>query len=83
MNVRTSRSRTRRASTLFGNLKGRDSGRGTPIEKLSFEDQEEEILPPAETESAEQYLKKLQADDGLSKYIKKLVESRYPEFFPD
>lgn len=77
---RTSRSRTRRASTIFGNLKGRESGRGTPIEKLSFEYEEEEAqsLPAADTLSGEEYLKKLQSEEGgLPKYIRKLVESRY------
>jgi len=84
---RTSRSRTRnRASTIFGNLKGRESGRGTPIEKSSFEydddndDDEEEpqSLPVADTLSGEEYLKKLQSEEGgLSKYIRRLVESRY------
>jgi len=63
--------RTRRTSTMFG-LKG--SGRGTPIEKLSFE--EEELDLPKREGTAEEYLKKLHSE-GLSKYIRKLVESRY------
>src|SRR5205085_6652069 len=38
-----SRSRSRRASTIFGNLVGRDSGRGTPVDKLSMEQEEEDV----------------------------------------
>jgi hypothetical protein len=79
---RMSRSRSRRASTIFSNLKGRDSGRGTPVEKLSLEYDEEEHTPlPAmnEGESGADYFRRLQGDDGgLSRFIRKLVESRYP-----
>ena len=67
-------SRSRRASTIFSLKK--DSGRGNVIEKSSFETEEELELPPSTSESGEEYLKLLQeAEGGLSKYLKKLVES--------
>lgn len=76
---RMSRSRSRRASTIFSNLVGRDSGRGTPVEKMSMEQEEEESIPlPArvDDETPGEHFNKLR-EEGLSKYIRKLVDSRY------
>lgn len=76
---RASHSRTRRTYPIFANLKGRDSGRGTPTEKLSLDNGEEEshTLPLTDTDSGEEYFRKLQQlEDGVfARCIKKLVES--------
>jgi hypothetical protein len=78
---RLSTSRSRRASTIFVNLKGRDSGQRTPVEKLSLDNEEDEgyVLPPvSDSESGDDYFRKLQFEQGgLSRSIRKLVESRY------
>jgi hypothetical protein len=78
---RLSRSRSRRASTIFSNLKGRDSGQRTPVEKSSLDNEEDEgyVLPPvSDSESGEDYFRKLQFEEGgLSRSIRKLVESTY------
>ena len=69
---------------IFSNLKGRDSGRGTPIEKLSLDNDEDEgyMLPPADSDCGEEYFRKLQTEEGgLPRYMRKLVESTYPLFF--
>lgn len=74
-------SRSRRTNTIFSNLKGRESGRGTPTEKLSLDNDEDEgyMLPPADSDSGEEYFQKLQAEEGgLSRCMRKLVESEYP-----
>lgn len=77
---RMSRSRSRRASTIFGNLKGRESGRGTPVEKLSLDidDDNHYSLPPViPEESGQEYFRRLLGEEGgLSKWIRKLVESK-------
>ena len=66
---------------MFSNLKGKESGRGTPVEKLSFEMEEEGeyVLPPTDTNSGEEYFRKLQLhQDGTSpRGVRKLVESSY------
>lgn len=80
---RMSHSRTRRTNTIFSNLKGRDSGRGTPVEKLSLDNDEEEgyALPPIESNSGEEYFTKLQeGEGGLARCMRKLVESQYLQF---
>jgi hypothetical protein len=81
---RMSRSRSRRASTIFGNLKGRDSGRGTPVEKLSLDidDDSHYSLPPLiPEESGPAYFRRLLGEEGgLSRWIRKLVESRYSPY---
>jgi hypothetical protein len=78
---RMSRSRSRRASTIFSNLKGRDSGRGTPVEKssLDIDDDSHYSLPPLiPEESGPEYFRRLLGEEGgLSRWIRKLVESRY------
>lgn len=66
---------------IFSNLKGKESGRGTPVEKLSLEMEEEGeyVLPPIDTNSGEEYFRKLQLhQDGISiRCVRKLVESSY------
>jgi hypothetical protein len=75
--ARTSRSTTRRASTIF-TIKGRESGRGTPVEKLSLDEDETVVLPPTEGLSGEQYLNRIQSEEAeFPRYIRKLVDSSY------
>ena len=78
---RASQSRTRRTNTIFSGLKKTESGRGTPVEKLSLDDNEEEIhdLPPSsDSDSGEDYFRRLQSEEGgLHRCIRKLVESPY------
>ena len=78
---RASHSKSRRANTIFSGLKKTESGRGTPVEKLSLDDNEEEVfvLPPSlENDSGEDYFRRLQSEEGgLHRCIRKLVESPY------
>jgi len=79
-------SRSRRSNTtLFFNVRGRnESGRATPTEKASMEststvddDGGFQLPTPEESESAEEYLLRLQGlEGGISRGIKKLLESR-------
>jgi len=78
---RASQSRTRRTNTIFSGLKKTESGRGTPVEKLSLDDNEEEVsaLPPSsDSDSGEDYFRRLQSEEGgLHRCIRRLVESTY------
>ena len=78
---RASQSRTRRTNTIFSGLKKTESGRGTPVEKLSLDEDEEEILalpPSSDSDSGEDYFRRLQSEEGgLHRCIRKLVESPY------
>lgn len=78
---RASQSRSRRTNTIFSGLKKTESGRGTPVEKLSLDDNEEEVsaLPPSsDSDSGEDYFRRLQSEEGgLHRCIRKLVESTY------
>ena len=69
---------------MFGNLKGKESGRGTPVEKQSFETEEdgEYVLPSTDGISGEEYFRKLQlGQDGIPiRSMRKLVESSYSPF---
>jgi Sec7 domain len=69
-------------------LRKDSSGRGTPVEKSSFESdlfsqtEECELPPPSTGETGEQFLSRLQAEQGgITKYLKKLVESSYSSSF--
>jgi Sec7-like guanine-nucleotide exchange factor len=75
---RLSRSRSRRASTIFNSLKGRDSGQRTPVENKSLDNEQDESysLPPSDNDSGVEYFAKLLSEQGgLSRSIRLLVES--------
>jgi hypothetical protein len=70
----------RRVTSGIFNIKGRESGRATPVEKpsLDIEPEDNYTLPPTDSLSGEEYLQRLSNEEGgLPQSIPKLVESSY------